>query len=370
MDVPSYFEDFLRDIRPTPDQRARMAAAHRELKELLENDPTLAPILIATFIQGSYRRHTGLLGTKEHQCDVDLVVVTNVPSATPPAVALELFRPFLERHYKGRYEAQGRSWCIYWDKEITLDLVPTSAPSEASTKFFRALGGPYDFDEPFYELSTGKLRERDPLLEAFRKEAKGGWQAEPLEIPDREAKVWEKTHPLAQIAWAAQKNANCGGHYINVVRAVKWWRRMKEPLPKYPKGYPLEHLVGACCPDGIATVAEGVARSLDAIINNYRAHVVAGTKPYLKDHGVEQDVFNRVSAEDFAGFYHRVRPAEDLARRARAAETVAQSVALWRHLFGDPFPTPPEEKGEIRVGSTGGFTPRCGPTAPSGGRFA
>lgn len=371
MDVPSYFDDFLAVIRPSAKQRVRMAEAHADLRSRLERDKKLSLILVSMFIQGSYRRHTGLLGTKKNQCDVDLVVVTSIPSTTPPAIALEMFRPFLEENYKGRYERQGRSWCINWDAEITLDLVPTSAPSQANTKFYRSFGNGFNLDDPVFDSARRRFKTKDPLLEAYLIEKKKGWQAEPLEIPDREANKWEKTHPLAQIEWTTEKNAKCDGNYINVVRAIKWWRRMMQPEPKYPKGYPLEHLVGACCPDGIGSIAEGVARSLSAIVDNYRATAMLGRKPVLKDHGVDYDVFKRVPAEDFVGFYNNAVSASFLATQARAADTRHKSVTLWKELFGDAFPEPPEEdKPTIEVASAGGYSTRSSSSTPSGGRFA
>jgi hypothetical protein len=251
-------------------------------------------------------------------------------------------------------------------------LVPTSAPSEANQKFLRAFGNGFTFDDPIFDRTTRQFDSRDPLLKAFLSEQqKKGWQSEPLEIPDREAKIWELTHPLAQIAWAADKNSRCDGHYINVVRAIKWWRRMMQPEPKYPKGYPLEHLVGATCPDRIGSIAEGVASAFERIVNDYRHLAAGGQKPYLRDHGVDQDVFKRVPAQDFVGFYTKVVAAADLARRARAAETISASVVLWRELFGKAFPEPP--KANDRSGSeikVGGFSDRGAPTIPAGGRFA
>jgi hypothetical protein len=371
MDVPTYFEDFLRNIRPDATQRSQMSEAHNDLRDRLQRDKKLQPIIIANFIQGSYRRHTGLVGTKENQCDVDLVVVTNVPSSSPPTLALEMFRPFLEENYKGRYEPQGRSWCIHWNSIITLDLVPTSAPSEANRNFLRAIGSGFTFEDPVFDRSMRKFAGQDVLAEAYLAERKKeGWQLEPLEIPDREARVWAKTHPLAQIAWTAEKNAACDGHYINVVRAIKWWRRAMQPEPKYPKGYPLEHLVGACCPNGMGSVGEGVAMTLDAIVNNYAADVAAGRKPFLRDHGVDHDVFKRVPVDHFMGFYEKLKLAARLARDARAAETLAKSVTLWRQLFGEAFPEPPQEKSGPSNNQAGGFSPRVGPTVPAGGRFA
>lgn len=52
---------------------------------------------------------------------------------------------------------------------------------------------------------------------------------EPLYIPDRDADSWEKTHPLEQISWTQQKNARCNGHYVNIVKCLKWWRKEKYP---------------------------------------------------------------------------------------------------------------------------------------------
>ena len=69
------------------------------------------------------------------------------------------------------------------------------------------------------------------------------WKSEPLLIPDREAEKWDKTHPLEQIRWTVEKNKNCNTHYINVVKALKWWRKTQYPDMKHPKSYPLEHLL-------------------------------------------------------------------------------------------------------------------------------
>ena len=67
-----------------------------------------------------------------------------------------------------------------------------------------------------------------------------------------------RNDPLEQIAWTVEKNANTNDHYVNVVKAAKWWRAYKCD-GKYPKGYPLEHLIGQNCPDNIGSVAEGFA---------------------------------------------------------------------------------------------------------------
>ncbi|MCA9262154.1 MAG: hypothetical protein KDA61_23210, partial [Planctomycetales bacterium] len=58
MELPTYFSDFLANIRPTDDQRKKMKKEHRKLRDLLIADADLGPLIISTFIQGSYRRLT------------------------------------------------------------------------------------------------------------------------------------------------------------------------------------------------------------------------------------------------------------------------------------------------------------------------
>ena len=132
MQMPSSFIDFLSAIRPTEHQTKRMGEEHTKLQGLLRQDDKLKPILVTTFIQGSYRRHTALRAANGEQCDVDVVAVTRLDKRTvPPNIALDAFKPFLEKHYKGKYKAQGRSWGIEVDETVKLDLVPTAAPSES-----------------------------------------------------------------------------------------------------------------------------------------------------------------------------------------------------------------------------------------------
>jgi len=120
--------------------------------------------------------------------------------------------------------------------------------------------------------------------------------------------------------------------------------------------------IGTVCSDAINSVAEGVTGSLEAIVRNYQPHLLTDHKPVLPDHGVpENDVFRRVSAADFAGFYRIARNAANLARQALDAPTVAESASAWRELLGPEFPEPPKD---------GGFTQRtAASTIASTGRY-
>jgi len=208
-------------------------------------------------------------------------------------------------------------------------------------------------------------------LDAARQELE--WKLSPLRIPNREAQIWEDTHPLEQTRWTRDKNKRCNSHYINVVKAIKWWRRVKHPTPKYPKGYPVEHLIGQCCPDRISSVAAGVTLTLEAIASEYAYYAAREITPCLADHGVSShNVFKRVAGEDFAEFHAQLCEAASTARQALDADTLYESAHLWRELFGDKFPEPPESNSGSGPAPSqpGGFTQRELVSTVGTGRFA
>lgn len=337
MKAPTYFEEFLGAIRLPDDLRAKAKTAHTKLRELLEFDADLARIVVTTFLQGSYRRHTGVKPEPDKKCDVDVVVVTRIDrTRVTPAEALNRFKPFLEKHYKGQYRIQGRSWRII-EGDIELDLVPTSAPSEANEKFLReAAAAEFLSDLSDYQRDIERISK---LREA---QDEGKWRAEVLWIPDREVKIWRETNPLAQIDWTISKNQQTNGNYLNIVKVTKWWRKAAYDT-KHPKGYPLEHLVGANCPDGVETIADGFVLTAESIASAYESYRVAGQKPRLLDHGVtSHDVLGRLSIAEFAKFYDAVVSMARDARRALDEPDVAASIAIWRSIFGDLFPEPPK----------------------------
>lgn len=345
MELPSYFNAFLREIRPRQDQLDSLRAAHNTLRERIRNDPGLAPIYVSDFLQGSYRRSTATRPLGGEKGDVDVIVVTNLDSMRiTPDQALNRFVPFLRTHYPGKWERQGRSLGIELST-LKLDLVVTAAPSEAQKSLYTAesVRTSYGIEElPDWRLvrSWPDLASRQQFgfqarLEQARKEAE--WKMAPLQIPDRDAQQWQPTNPLAQIQWTWDKNKRCNGHYVNVVKAIKWWRR-RHSTPKYPKSYPLEHLIGDCCPDNISSVAAGVTATLETITHRYQATAPLGLSPYLPDRGVHQDVFLRVTGQDFAAFHRLAKEASKVAREALDDPWDRSSVAAWRRLFGDRFP--------------------------------
>ncbi len=347
LEMHSSFREFLTEIRPTANQLEDMRTGYKTLKSRLLEDETLSPIIVSTFLQGSFRRATAVRPKGDKRADVDLVVVTKLKREEyTPQEAMNLFVPLLNKHYEGKWEFQGRSIGIGLSY-VDLDLVITSAPSEAETLALKSasvtsMDTPEEVDDWRLVPSYVSFAERSlpgigARIELARKEAE--WKLSPLHIPDRDADEWDETHPLAQIKWTWEKNKACNKHYINVVKAIKWIRRIGPEAPKYPKGYPLEHMIGQCCLDGIASVAEGITKTLEAIKNNYSTYATLNTVPTMPDHGVPaHNVLHRLTGEDFSAVHKLISDASVIARKALDAKWEKEASEEWRKILGDKFP--------------------------------
>ncbi|UYO64443.1 nucleotidyltransferase [Acetobacterium wieringae] len=363
--VPSYFKDFLANIRLSNNQVNDLKTGHSDLRKRLEDDETLSKIVTSTFLQGSYRRSTAVKPKNGNKSDVDVIVVTKLDADEyTPEEAINLFIPFLDKYYEDKYRIQGRSIGISLSY-VDLDIVPTSAPSESETGILRddAIVSDYTIEDFQQRLLTKSILLESKYNIFCKSDTQSEWKSEPLLIPDREAEKWDKTHPLEQIYWTVEKNKNCNTHYVNVVKAIKWWRKTQYPETKHPKSYPLEHFIGNCCPNGINSIAEGVVLTLENIVSNYQE------KPFLGDRGVpEHDVFGRISVDEYSDFYDTVCSAAIIAREAFDCDDFYDSVCKWRELFGNEFPPAPKSSNS---GSSGGFTNRVEKsTSIPEGRFA
>ena len=361
MKVPSYFTDFLTAIRPTEAMRTEYRDAHTLLRKRLRAFEPLKEALVADFLQGSYRRWTLIRPADGCLADVDIIIVTRLsPAEWTPSQVLSLFTLFAKEHYDGKYKVQGRSICITLSG-VALDLVPTGAPSEEEIGVLSSM----DLDT-LDDLEGDQAIFKEARLMEAREAPK--WKLEPLQIPDRDAGRWERTHPLAQLAWTRVRNAASNGHFVNVIKALKWWRRETLKGLKRLKGYPLERAFAECFPlHEIDCVAEGLTLTMEAFVSKFRHHRVLGLVPTLPDYGVpEQDVMKRITAEEFAALFDAVETGATIARAALNATDLKESVDRWRQLLGPKFPASPEQRDK----PDGGFSPRIGPSAPRPGRFA
>jgi len=348
MECMTYFEDFISSINLSSSDKEALKKAHHELKDNLQHDDDTKKMIVASFLQGSYKRNTGVRPMVGKTADIDVVLVTNINhEACTPNQALHRFVPFLEKYYPGKYQIQGRSLGLKLGR-VDLDLVPTAMMSNEGKK--RLLESKLMASDEDYVNFSAKNNMNESLH-----------PAEALLIPDREANTWERTNPIAQIDWTIEKNRKCNYFYLSVVKSMKWWWRNISKGERHPKSYPLEHFVGFCCPDGIDSVAKGVVSVFETIVQQYPV------KPYLSDHGVpEHDVFKRLSTSEYEYFYNQVINGAKLARRAYDAEDIYDSVDLWRELFGMEFPEKTRPKQNTPGFSSGDhYTPEV-PT----GRFS
>jgi hypothetical protein len=375
MELRAQFDKFLQDIRPGARHKEEWKTGSDTLRKRLLSDPNLSEIIVGSFLQGSVRRSTAVRPTGGKRSDVDVVIVTTIDyTLEKPNVAMKRFEPFLNKHYGGKWGPQDRSFSVELSY-VDLDLVVTALPTDPQVR--EALKKLYATDavqtlESLEERTDWRLSKSwnaEPASDAgfpqFLAEDQASekdWRPHPLMLPDRAVAGWGPTHPLAQIKWTADKNRDCNGHYVNVVRAIKWWRHENEAaLPKYPKGYPLEHTIGSVLPDGTETMAEGVTLAFEGIRDTFAADVAAGRVPVLRDHGVPtHDVMKRVSVEDFTKLHKVASEAALLARKAFESADVTESGALWQRLLGGSFPLPGPGGGD----RSRGFTPPGGPAQP------
>ncbi|WP_226578964.1 SMODS domain-containing nucleotidyltransferase [Acuticoccus sediminis] len=371
MELRPQFEAFLRDIRPSERNKEEWKRGSNTLRYRLLQDTDLSPLITNTFLQGSVRRSTAVRPTGGKRSDVDVVIVTRIDhNAEAPAVAMKRFEPFLDRFYKGKWIRQDRSFGIELSY-VDLDLVVTALPTEPDVradleKLYRS--NAVTTDESIEERNDWVLnKDWDPArqnggLPTLAEDRSLGSKNDPLMLPDRILSNWGPTHPLAQIQWAAAKNRACNGHYVNVVRAIKWWRHEhSDALPKYPKGYPLEHIIGHVLPDDIKSVPEGVTKAFEGIRDQFGFEARSGKVPVLADHGVpSHNVLKRITAADFAAFHTEASKAADLARRAIDEVDRDTSGSLWQELLGTCFPLPGPGGGD----RSRGFTPPVAPAKP------
>ena len=342
MELNDQLKELVSEISPTDSQQSALRDAHIRLRERLMADDDLKPLIVETFLQGSYRRHTGIRPERDDKPDVDTVVVTRLDrNQYTPEQAMNVLVPFLNRYYAGKWKKKGRSIGIEL-ANVKLDVVITSAPSKAGEQ---------------------------ALIEALRQEHDYGdlvgdgdeWKGEPLWIPDREARNWQRTHPRAQIFWTQDKNRRTNGHFIHVVKLVKWWWQTRHPEQEYPKSYPLEHIVGDCCPDGITSLAQGFTETLEEMERRYEGVVDAGRVPFLADRGVpEQNVLKRITPKDFSQFHSKGKATAKIARQAMNSTNPGESAHLWQDIFGSRYPVRPSQRG---------YTPRRQPGQVKDGRF-
>lgn len=365
------FETFLSSIRPSRSQIEDFAEAHTKLRERFQQNESIKAIHIGDFLQGSYRRYTAIRPIAGRKSDVDIVIVTDLDKEDTSVDELKnQFIQFLKSYedYRGSIDDSKAHAIGLGVGDVEMDLVVTLTPSTINLESIRSeisvTKQAITRDTDFWDSLTS-----DPLT-IERSANNDSWKHDPLIIPNFQTGDWDETDPLTQIQWSHDHNMQCNGHFVNVVKVLKWWKREMAPKPKHPKSFPLEHVLGEYCEPGINSVAEGVWKTLQAMTDcptlNY--HLQSGTVPTFRDRGIDtKDVWHRICFEDFEAFMDEIAAASSLAKLAYYEQDSANSACIWGELLGPKFPTP--DDCSSREINRGGFVRPRSVARPNRGTF-
>ncbi|MFQ5851381.1 MAG: nucleotidyltransferase [Candidatus Binatia bacterium] len=297
MTPKSVFEDFLRDIEPSPTTKANASSAHTTLREFLSKHEEFREVHKTTFLSGSYKRATVIRpkapeGEVERP-DVDIIVVTSYSLSDSPAAVLELLYGTLKDGYS-TVRKQQRSVRVETNNAV-MDVVPMIAP--------------YGDDGPFY-------------------------------IPDRKLEQWVETNPPRNTQWTTDMNNAAGGRFKPLVKLMKWWRRENPTVSKKPKGFVIECVTAECMDKSEKHYGELFAKTLEGVACRYAVWVQLQVVPHIEDPGVPgNSVTEGMTFAAFEGFYRKAETHAKKARKALKEDDPEKATELWHEIFGERFPT-------------------------------
>lgn len=300
-----HFQKFHQNISLDDTRKERILSAHHSLRELLEKDGPIEQVLYETFLQGSYQHDTAIRPRKG-EFDVDVVLSMDatdknswLPKKRKPADVIrwvaDRLRQNLDPAYQHKVSQRTRCVRLNYAGEFHLDIVPAHC---------------------------------------------NGNTDDPLEVPDRDANDWIKSHPKDYTKWCSEQNKRTKGEFTRVVKMIKWWRNLKFDLQRAPKSIILETLIGKHMPNNLGSDAEAVVRTLESLHKWLSSQlcdfimVPEISNPSLPEENLTRDW----DLEDYKLFKKRIESAANKARQAYDEADPDKSIALWREIFGEDFP--------------------------------
>jgi len=294
MEMTSCFDGLSANIEPDPNNVKLAKKSHEEARDSLAKDDEISKANPETFLSGSYARETAVNDIK----DVDIILVIDLDrSITEPEVTLAWVQASLQNNYS-KVKIQGRSVNVINDKGFSLDIVPATPVSNRSG---------------------------------------------PLWIPDREAKTWVATHPKAQIAFSSERNKDTEGYYVPLIKIIKYWRDRLASENARPSSYIIESLISQCLISKPSSYGDAVKNIFSHIYFTYQSCLTMRSVPNITDPGYSSvNVAKRWEFEEFSVFMTEVKNSYSTAKEALESKDGAESIKLWRRLFGNKF-SPKEE---------------------------
>lgn len=350
MATETQFEALLSDIEQSKTTRKQISKEHQKVRGFLKEHEDFNLVHRHTFLTGSQARHTAIrpktiLGEIERP-DADVIVVTNHELENTPNDVIQFLRDILEQEFDLDEQEHTRSVGIY-SGEVELDVVIVIAPSNS------------------WEIQDSE----DLTIEALSERQ--------LYLPDIANNQWIETNPPKQIKWSTKVNDDTRCYFKPMVKLLKWWRRENSTklTGRHPKGFVLECLIAECMPKDAIGYEDAFLKLLSNIKNKYGPLVGLKQVPCIFDPGVaSNNVFSRVSFDEFESFYNLITTHNELAQTAVKKGDTFEALELWREIFGSRFPASENQKkaqdlksrfqsfslsGSIEVDSIGRLLPKA-----------
>lgn len=274
---------FLSAIEPTEVERSKASDQQQSVRSQLEERLTL----VATYLSGSYRRHT-LIRPLD---DIDLLVVLDhvaheiTLDAAGAKKALDLVEAALDDAYPNTEK-------VRWDRCIQIKFAGTGIGFDAV---------------PVVQFTEDEF-----------------W------LPDEGRGIWVRTNPREVQRLVSEANQACGGWLVPLIKLTKAWKDACEvPL----RGFHIEAMVYHALKEAPANEREGLAFLFESL-----ATAVWGTCPDIWPQGGNADA--TLSFEDRTKAAGRLATAAAEAKRALAAEAEDRTNvahAIWYSLLGDRY---------------------------------
>ena len=310
------FQEFIKDITPSPTTMANSKTAHESVRKALKADEEFKDKVKRVFIGGSYKRSTAIRpktkqGSTERP-DVDLyVVVDGHPWFADP-----------EEWIDGLYEALNRA-----RKDLGITKIKRNRCSIALS-----------MNKADVDVSILLERRSDGLYR----------------IGNRKTGEWYRTDPEEHTDWSAAENKRFSGRFNAMVRMVKWARRENKTVSRHPKSFQLEMLVAPDMDVSETHYGQLFHEWCDAFVDRFKSNRDWESCPSIEDPAVPgADILAGVSDEAFCAYYDKIKKHRDDARKALDTDDQDKATTYWRRIFGDRFPKPKSSSaGKSRAAAT------------------
>jgi len=292
--LPEQFEGALGRLE-LREKRARVEKAHKEIRELLENDEQLCAWGVDTILIGSYARHTAIYPGK----DVDVFTkLTNLDTSANPHTVFEIVCNVLVAKYSDLAEPQERSikvtFPVEGEEDFHVDVVPAVKKGDrwAIPRHDTQKWDADDIDERWVETDPEELTERTTEMNKTPK------------VDDQ-------------------------GAYVPVVKLVRQTRRHHRPKQK-PGGFYFELLTYWAFEGGVDgdSFAEILAETLASI-----ATQLEGIAPLI-DPVLDEPYKPEPDPADRAAAAAKFAELAANAKRALMLDKCAAAV-IWREILGE-----------------------------------